>query len=36
MDQSNMEAAMTYLAQTDIPYAEAKTDLLRCGYWLNG
>jgi hypothetical protein len=30
VDQNRMESAMEYLAETDLPYAEAKTDLLRC------
>jgi hypothetical protein len=29
IDQEKMEKAMTYLAETDISYAEAKTNLLR-------
>ena len=29
IDLEKMEGAMAYLAQTDLPYAEAKTDLLR-------
>lgn len=30
IDQDRMEAAMTYLADTDEPYAEEKTQLERC------
>lgn len=30
IDADKMDGAMNYLAETDLPFAKAKTDLLRC------